>query len=298
MPKERFIDTLLDYIKRVAGRAGEDDVFFLASAVSFSILLAVVPFLLFYATSFTYLLNASTAAATIEVAAMMDRFMPPRPDGRESPITQIVTDVIRSRGTVGIYSAIGFIWFSTRLFGTLRSALSKVFDVSQDRGIIKGKLFDVKVTVFSTFIMIAYTTLSAYLVIGSSKGTSVLQSLGFESDVMGRLDYIFGRTVAFLFIVLLFFGMYKFIPFKRIHWKSALVASLFAGAAFEIARTAFAFYVTSFKPGSLYTGTVATLVVAVLWVYYAAVVMILGGEVAYVHGLRRRRKVQRERLED
>ncbi len=287
-----------DYTKRILGKAGEDDIFFLASAVSFSILLAVVPFFLFYATSITYLLNLSTSAATIEVAAILDRFMPPRSDGTESAVTTIVTDIIRSRGKVGLYSAIGFIWFSTRLFGTLRSALSKIFDIDQDRGIVRGKLFDVKVTVFSAFIMIAYTTLSAYLVIATSHGVSVMQTMGLRDDVMSGLDYTLGRIVAFFFVVIMFFGLYKYVPFTKVNWKSAIVASIFAGVGFELARTGFGYYVTSFKPGSIYTGTVATLVVAVLWIYYAAIVMVLGAEVAYVHGLRRTRQLQREAFED
>lgn len=294
----KIIDTISDYAKRVANKAGEDDIFFLASALSFNIILAIVPFFLFYTTSFTYLLNASTSAATIEVAAIMDRFLPPRADGSESPITKIIIDIISARGKVGIYSAIGFIWFSTRLFGTLRSVLSQIFDSDQSRGIIGGKLFDMKATVFATAIMIAYTTLSAYLVIATSRGASAIQALGFEGNVIGSFNYAFGRLIAFLFIAILFFGMYKYIPFRKIHWKSAFIASIFSAVAFELARIGFAFYASSFRPGSIYTGTVATVVVAVLWINYAAVVVILGGEVANVHELRRIRKIQRETFED
>jgi membrane protein len=56
--------------------------------------------------------------------------------------------------------------------------------------------------------------------------------------------------------------------------------------------------VKSFNPGSLYTGTLAALIIVVVWVYYAAMIFILGGEVAQVHELRRVRKRQREAFED
>lgn len=290
-------DTARDYVKRIWDNSGEDNIFFLASAVSFSILLAVVPFFLFYATSLTYLLNESTAAATIEVSALMDRFLPPRADGTESLVTQIVADIIRSRGKVGLYSAIGFIWFSTRLFGTLRSVLGAIFDLETDRGIVDGKLFDIKVTVISTLMLVAYTTLSAYLAL-STGGTTVMKVLGLRQETMSLLNYIIGRVVAFAFIAGLFYGLYKYLPYKRIRWQTALVASIFAGIAFEVAKSIFAFYATSFRPGSLYTGTVAALVVTISWVYYAAVVFILGGEVGQVYELRWMRKIQREAFED
>ena len=51
---------------------------------------------------------------------------------------------------------------------------------------------------------------------------------------------------------------------------------------------------SSFDPGSLYTGAVAAVVVIVFWVYYAALIFILGGEVGQVYELRRTRKRQRE----
>ena len=57
---------------------------------------------------------------------------------------------------------------------------------------------------------------------------------------------------------------------------------------------AFSLYVGSFNPGSLYTGVVAAIVVVVFWVYYAALIFILGGEVGQVYELRRTRKRQRE----
>ena len=63
---------------------------------------------------------------------------------------------------------------------------------------------------------------------------------------------------------------------------------------FEGAKFIFTLYVLSFNPSSLYTGTIAALVVIVFWVYYSALIFILGGEVGQVYELRRTRKRQRE----
>ena len=289
---------LRDYVVRVWDNSGEDDIFFLASGIAFNILLAIVPFILLFATALTYLLDQSTLAATVEVADFMDRFLPPRPDGSVAPATQIVTDIIKARGAVGLYSLIGFIWFSTRLFGSLRSVLKAIFDIEHDRGIVQGKVFDVKVTVVSSLLLVLYTFLSAYLAIATTRGVSVLMAVGLRRDVMGSVEYTLGRLLAFVSIVTLFYGLYKFLPYKRIRWQTALLAALFTGVAFEIARSVFAMYVKSFHPGSFYTGTLAALVITIVWVYYAAVVFILGGEVAQVYELRRMRRVQREAFEE
>jgi membrane protein len=292
---ERIWVGFADYVRRVWDNSGEDNIFFLAGGIAFNILIAIIPFLLLFATSLSYLLNQSTEAATYEVVDLVNRFLP---SSSSEPVTRVVTSIIAARGTVGLYAAIGFIWFSTRLFGSLRSILNAIFDIEIDRGIIDGKIYDVKVTVVSSLLFVVYTALSAYLAIASSRGVAVLAAVGLRKDVMGGLEYTLGRIVAFVFIAGLFFGLYKYLPYKKMRWQTALVACTFTGVMFEIAKSAFGYYVTSFKPGSLYTGTIAALVIVVLWVYYASMVFILGGEVAQVYELRHVRKRQHEAFED
>ncbi len=96
----------------------------------------------------------------------------------------------------------------------------------------------------------------------------------------------------------MFFCLYKFLPHRKIRWKMALIASLFTSVLLEVAKRAFSAYVRSFNPGSFYSGTVAALVIVVIWVYYASFIFIIGGEVAQVYELRRVRKMQREAFED
>jgi membrane protein len=79
--------------------------------------------------------------------------------------------------------------------------------------------------------------------------------------------------------------------------RTALLASLFTSVMFELARNLFTFYVARTNPNSIYTGTIAAIIVVVLWVYYAALIFVLGGEVAQVYDLRRVRRMQREQLE-
>lgn len=291
----RFGVGFADYARRVWDNSGEDDIFFLAGGIAFNILIAIVPFLLLFATALSYILNQSTQSATDEVVDLVSRFLPA---ASGEPVIKVVASIIAARGTVGLYAAIGFIWFSTRLFGSMRSILNEIFDIEVDRGIIDGKIYDVKVTIVSSLLFVAYTAVSAYIALATTRGVAVLEALGLRRDVMGGVEYTLGRVLAFVFIAALFFGLYKYLPYKKMRWQTAMVACAFTGVMFEIAKTVFAFYATSFKPGSLYTGTIAALVVVVLWVYYASMVFILGGEVAQVYELRHMRRKQHEAFED
>jgi len=283
-----------DYAKRVWDNSGEDNVFFLAGGIAFNLLLAAVPFLLLLVVGMATILHLPTAASSAEVNALLDRLMPPHAESTSSPIHGFLDDIIAARGAIRLYSAIGFVWFSTRLFGSLRSVLAEVFDIEQDRGIIDGKLFDIKITIIATLLLVGYTALNAYLAVATTRGVERLTSYGVRTEVMGQLEYWLGRGLAFLFIGTMFFALYKFIPNRRIRWQTALVASGFTSLMFEIARNVFSAYVRSFNPGSLYTGALTAIVVVVIWVYYASLIFILGGEVGQVFELRRVRRMQRE----
>jgi membrane protein len=294
----RIAWTLRDYAKRVWDNSGEDNIFFLAGGIAFNILLAAVPFVLLLVSGLATLLNHSADETLIDVTAIIDSLLPPHAETSESPVHKLLVDIIRARGAVGVYSAIGFIWFSTRLFGSLRSVLADVFDIESDRGIIQGKLFDVQITIMATLLLVAYTGLSAYLALATTRGVQLVERLGIRADVMGTLEYAFGRLLAFAFVATMFFALYKFLPNRKIRSQTAWIAALFSGVMLEIAKNVFTAYVAEFNPGSIYTGTLYALVIVVFWVYYAAMIFILGGEVGQVHELRRVRRLQRETFED
>lgn len=290
--------TLRDYAKRVWDNSGEDNIFFLAGGIAFNILLAAVPFFLLLVAGLAYLLKQTPAASSAEVSVLLDRLLPPTANGSVSPVHGLLDDVLKARGAIGVYSAIGFVWFSTRLFGSLRSVLADVFDIEQDRGIIDGKIFDIKLTVVSTLLVVAYTALSAYLAIATSRGVAILAQLGVHASVAGGLEYAVGRVLGFLIVTLMFFALYKFLPNRHIRWRTALFGATVTSCLFELARNLFTSYVKSFNPGSLYTGALAGVVIVVFWVYYSGLIFILGGEVAQVYELRRVRRMQRERFEE
>jgi membrane protein len=287
--------TLRDYAKRVWDNSGEDNVLFLAGGIAFNIILAALPFILLLATGVTYILPILYRGAinsTQEVGMFIDRLLPAHSEVN-SPYHKLINDLLRTRRSLTIYSSVGFVWFSTRLFGSLRTVLASVFDIESERGIIAGKLFDVKITIVSTLLFVASVTITTYIDVASRMVT-----VGLRNDVIPNVQYWVGRTLGFVFLVLMFFALYKYLPIRRVQAKAAWVGAAFTSLCFELARTAFSYYTQTFNPASLYTGTLTAIVVVVVWCYYAALIFILGGEVGQVYQLRRVRRMQREVFTD
>ena len=283
-----------DYLKRIWDNSAEDNVLFLASGIAFNLLLAAIPFLLLLIAGLTYLLPALSQDPSMAVYDFIDRLLPAHAEVSGSAIHTMLSDVLKTRGSVTVYSAILFAWLSTRLFGSLRTALASVFDIENERSIIKGKIFDFQITLVSTLLFVASTILSTYLSLATTRGLGVLVQLGLRKDVMGAFEYWLGRGLAFVFITLMFFALYKFLPVRKVRTRTAWLAAGFSGFAFEAAKQIFRVIIRSMNPSTLYTGTIAALVIVVVWVYYAALIFLIGGEVGQVYELRRTRRMQRE----
>ena len=273
------------FVGRVWRMLGEDDVMFLASGVSFNLLLAVVPFVLLLISVSTVFLGNTPDMAADAAVAFIDRLLPTTWSEGQS-VRATVREIARVSGSVSLYSAIGFLWFSTRVFSSMRSVFQVTFDVPNERGILHGKAFDLLASFLAAIGITVYGSLSAYLLVASTRGASVLERLGVRDSIMGPIEYTFGRLLAFALVVLLCFAVYRLIPNRPIPSRTAWVGSITTSVLFELARIGFSMYVARFSPGSLYTGALTTLVVITLWTYYASLIFIIGAEVAQAVELR------------
>lgn len=282
---------LLDFVRRLYGKAGDDNIFFLAGAISFNILVAVVPLLLFSVGVAGMVLSARFEDPAGAVLDLLIENLPAI--GGDIDLATVVREAIQgimdSRTGLGFIGFVLLIWFSTRLVGSLRTALREVFDISQDRGVVGGKIFDAKVVVAGGLLFILNIALTTGVTAAQNYGVGVL---GLEGRAVSLVGQGVAGVVAFTSIWVLFLGIYRFLPARWIPWRTALIAATFTAVFHELLKWAFGWYAMSIADyGSTY-GNLVTLAVLFLWIYYEAVVFILGGEVAQVWAMRRARRVR------
>ena len=282
-------------VRRTLQAAFEDNIPFLASAVSFDLLLTAIPFVVLLLAVVGYLVQHQVTNQQIELHQLLEQFLPihARVLGVDAfeQVERALTNVVAHRGRLTLLGAPLFLWFSTRLFGGLRAALNEVFDTEEIRPWAVAKLIDLLMVVVTGSLFIASALLSA--------GVSYLEAQSAANLGHSRaLDWFwrFGlELVAFAFSTGLFFVIFKVLPSRRIYWRTALVASVFCALAFEVAKWLYALYVTRFATFDriVSDANVVALVLFLLWVYYTAYVFLLGGEVAETYDLIRMRRRQR-----
>jgi membrane protein len=161
---------------------------------------------------------------------------------------------------------------------------------------LAAKAIDLVLTLASTALMLAYFVLNTYLAIATPAGARLLSRAGIEPGVLSGAGMFVARLLAWSLIIGMFYVLYRYLPNRRIRWRPALLGACTAAVLFELARNIYIAVTTSISSNSLYTGTLFVLVSLVGWVYYAAVIFLIGGEVAQAHEVRRVLRLQRERF--
>lgn len=250
--------------------------------MAFNILLAAVPFFLLLAAGLGFLLGQDLDTAYATVQRLANAFLPQSMAGQEgSLLDPILAEVVRTRALSGLVGLLGFAWASTRLFGSLRTVMTLVFERRGDRGFLTGKLWDLFLATSAAVLVAIWVAVNAFLAVGSGRLGSMLTDLGLLQEVVSGVEYTVARTISVLVVGLIFFSLYRWLPKHRTPWKIALIGGVVAATLFEAARFAFMLAAPHMNLDSLYSGTLAALIIVVFWTYYAAVIFLIGAEVAH-----------------
>lgn len=269
--------TVTGVVRRTLEAAYEDNIPFLAGALSFDILLTAIPFVGLVLAVVGYLVEYQLAIHQLNVHELLERFLPESSGGEQGTfgfIERALSDLVAARrGHLTLLAAPLFLWFSTRMFGGLRAALNEVFDTEENRSWPVAKLTDLAMV----FVVGALFLANAF----TSTNPGILSQLG-----------------SFVFGTLLFFVIFKFLPSRRIYWRTGVVASVFCAIAFELAKRLYALYVARFVTFDRVASdaNLVGFLLFILWIYYTAYMFLLGGEVAETYDLMRMRRQQRVRL--
>jgi membrane protein len=273
--------------------------------LTFDALLAAVPFILLLLVGLTHLAQAVTHQPEPDTAHLFHRFLPDHSGvpGDRNPlgvVDRLLAGITRNRGQLSLYAAPAFLWFSTRLFAGIRTSLNDIYDVSlrpsRHRAFIinflLAKLRDAAMVIATLILFLANTLLTTGLAILEARGTESVPQLRFFVSTLGR---ILGQFLAFGFSVSLFYVTYSYASVRRLPWRTALLAATFTALLFEVAKRLYALYLANFASLEGISGdaNLGAIVLFILWIYYTAIVFLLGAVVAETWELRKMLESQR-----
>jgi membrane protein len=267
----------------------DDDAFFLAGGIAWGVLFALVPLLALGIGLTGFVLSARYADPTEAVVALFAGAMPATGAAASFAdiLRNLVGEVMANRTGLTVVGALVFVWLATRLSGSLRSALFRVFDTGVRRGIVHGKLFDILAVVAG--VLLVTLNLGVTVVFTAAMNFGV-DFFGWGGEAVTLAHRLMGALIAISSIWALFLLAYRYLPARKTPWRTAVVAATFSALAHELLKLAFSTYVTELANYTSTLGNLATAAVLLLWIYYGALVFIVGGEVAHVYTMLRARR--------
>jgi membrane protein len=166
------------------------------------------------------------------------------------------------------------------VFGQLQDALNTIWGVKPKPG---AGIMDFIRARFLSFAMVGGV---CFLLLVSLTVETLLRGI---SDYLKNLipgGHILGLALFLIFdlavIVLLFAMIFRYLPDAKIAWSDVWVGSTLTAALFGLGKFALGLYLGSGAAGSAY-GAASSLITLLLWIYYAAQILLFGAEFTQVY---------------
>lgn len=170
-------------------------------------------------------------------------------------------------------SAVMTLWSASRGVFALVTGLDAIYGHPKKRSAIFSRLISVVYTVL--FMLLLLLTLLLHVF-----GTTIANLLphnagGLFGVVLSIIDL---RFFVLLFLqTLLFTAMYKFLPTRKTTLRQSLPGALLSSIGWLVFSDIFSIYVENFNRYTIIYGSVYTVALAMLWLYFCITILFYGG---------------------
>ncbi len=253
-----------------------DHIFLFAGGLAFSLFLCIIPFVLIL---FWILGNfLSSESVALQVNTFLDTVIPYKTyaDYARTIIFKRIDEVIAYKNLAGFIGFIGLFIAASGFFSSLRTILNKIFGAEKELNMLVGFVRD--------FVIILISILLFFVLTLSFPFIDYIRSLPQEYEMFSFFDLaIFQQVFTTIFSIVVLFSLfsliYKFIPTVKIRKRSVAVGAIWAAFLWEGAKQLFGFYIRNFPTLGMIYGTYILVIVLAFWIYYSAIVFILGAEI-------------------
>ncbi|MGC4083017.1 MAG: YihY/virulence factor BrkB family protein [Vicinamibacterales bacterium] len=187
--------------------------------------------------------------------------------------------------TFGIAGTIALIWGALGFFGSVSTAVNYAWRVEKTRSYWKHKLFSFLMLLVAGAILISATLLvSAAQIVGATWFASILSQ--FPGLLILRSFTI--RNATTLMFILVVGLVYYFVPNTKVRFRDVWVGAFLTGLLWKGALFGFSWYMRDMTRFTLVNGSIAAVVVFLVWVYVQAVILLYGVEFTVAYAALRR----------
>ena len=264
--------SVAEFARRLWREAQQDELLGRAAQLSYYALLALFPALIF--------LTALMGLFSVEnfMPELMSYLRNVLPADALSMVQRFLTQVAEGSGAnILSLGALGALWASSSGVTAIMDALNVVFGVKEDR----RPFWRVRLTaIVLTIALAGFVILSLALVLyGPTIGRWIADLFGFGAAFTWMWNVLQWPIIVGLMLVVVA-AIYHICPDRHYkHWRWITPGSLFAVVMWLIVSLGFKAYVDNFGEYNKVYGSIAGVIVLMLWFYWSGMVLLLGGEI-------------------
>ncbi len=258
--------TIRDVVLFGLRRADQERLFQVASSLTFTTVLSIVPLL----TTVFAVMTALPVFGRLRDA--LHAFLESKlmPEAISTSIFGYLDQFSANASSLTVVSVVSFAVTSLTTMLTIDSALNTIWGVHRPRPLAQRLLTYWGILTVGPILLGVSLTLTSYL-------ASV--AAGLVTAPTPLMAAVLGVTPLLLFTGA-YAALYVYVPNRHVRWRDALAGAFVAALAFEGAKRGFALYVARFPTYTMIYGALAALPLLLLWIYYIWVITLAGALLA------------------
>jgi membrane protein len=264
--------TLAAFIEKVM----KDNLGLLASVVAWTLLTSIVPLMVGILAISGFLLR--DPATRLDVVNHLSAALQGVLDRKD--IDDLTRATVQHHGLFGVIGLLGVLWGASNVGGAISTVFQPVFQV-KGRSFVREKLIDIGMFfVFAALLLLVVLSTTATAMLGR---VASLATPRFGTLIAGTVVSLLAALVLFSLVYLVFPNTEP--SFKLHH---VLPGAAIAAVLFQVLTFAFPIY-ASVSHFQRYAGLIFSLLLLTGWIYFFAVILLIGAEFVAFGALREAR---------
>lgn len=248
-------------------RMRKDHVSAYAAQAAYFLIMSFIPFVLF--------LTAIVQYTPLTYREVRQAIMSVVPENLQGFVLNIVAEVFSKSAAVLPLSALVALWSSGKGTQALINGLNTIYHVKETRNWLVNRIYSMFYMFLFVLALIASLLL---LVMGNRIHVLISGYVPFLGNMIGR---ILGAKTFLVFVMLffVFLVLYRYLPNRRASLKSQVPGAFLTAVAWSVFSYLFSLYFTFFPDFSIMYGSLSTLILVMVWLYFCMNFLLYGAEI-------------------
>ena len=241
-----------------------------AAALSYYAIFSIFPLTLILAIVISRVVGpvVGPTVATAPIGLGIEPFLPPAATQLLQLFQENLAQAVEQGASFSLIAVLGLIWSGLGLFSNITTSLDFIFHVPANRSLWRQRLMAVVMAVVLV-VLIATSFLTSAV-------------LRFVSALLLERPTLW-VTIGSIFLPLglnmvIFALLFRFVPARRVHWDAVWPAAIFGAVGWELAKSAFGWYLLNVANYQFIYGTLSTGIALLFWAYVIASIFLLSAE--------------------